>query len=117
MPPTNDKHHGHGQTNIAAFFGKKKKSTEGELTENSTETSENINNNIAMGLDSNLRKSAIQKAKEFGTTPKKITQRKIGGGAAEGRCDEGTSQHGRMNATSRVSFSLQRIPPRQFSNR
>ena len=49
-----------------------------------------------MGLDSNLRKSAIQKCRSNSfkpsksNPPKKNTQRTITGGLAEGRCDEGT---------------------------
>ena len=75
-----------GQKSISSFFPCKEKNAQ-ELE--ATKTIDDNNNNI-MGLDSNLRKSAIRKAKEHGNGKKRNPQRTIDGGEAEGRCDEGT---------------------------
>ena len=51
-------------------------------------------NNETMGLSSNLRKSAIKRAREYGTQPPAVSranrQRTLNGQVAEGRVDEGT---------------------------
>ena len=78
-----------GQQKLFGFF--KQKKTVGKENQNNNNKA-NATADIGMGLDSNLRKSTIKKAKEFGTSPpkKKNAQLTIDGRKAEGRCDEGT---------------------------
>ena len=75
------------QKDLLSFFGKKS-SKESEADKENAPIKENT---PIMGLDSNLRKSAIAKAKEHGKT-RKNTQKTMDGGFAEGRCDEGTKE-------------------------